>query len=144
MKQDAFTRSNSINEVAYKRFSHRHYRAFISSSEDASDRETNAQALLDYLCDRFEIPHTRVRVVDVPQPRKNGTTFEAFYYFRSHTIKVFNLTAVKENPVSIYRLAVTILHEFMHHYDRKYLHIESTPHTKGFFNRIWDLKSKLQ
>lgn len=134
--------SNSVMEVHYKRLSHKELRSFLRSSEKSLPRQKRAQALLDYLCKKYDIPKMRIYVVDVPQPKKNGTTFEAFYYFRSHSVRMFNLTC-RSNPISIKVMAVTLLHEFMHHYDRYYLGIESTPHTKGFFSRIKDLRSKM-
>ena len=37
----------------------------------------------------------------------------------------------------------TLIHELMHHIDRKFLRIPSTPHSPGFYARIEDLKAKL-
>lgn len=137
-----FDISNSITEVHYKRLSHRELGSFLRCNDKSLPRQKRAQALLDYLCDKYDLPQMKVRIVDSPQPKKNGRTYEAFYYFRSHLVKVFNLTST-EKPVSIRMMAVTVLHEFMHHYDRYYLGIDNTPHTKGFFSRIRDLKSKM-
>ena len=139
-----FDASNEITEVHYTRLSHKEFRSFLRCNEKSLPRQKRAQALLDYLCDKYDLPPMRIRIVDEPQLRRNGRTFEAFYYFKSKTVKVYNITAVKEYTVSIKVMAITILHEFMHHYDRYYLGIESTPHTKGFFERIKDLRSKLQ
>ena len=138
-----FEVSNAIREVHYTRFSHKEYRSFLACSAQADVRQKKTQVLLDYLCEKYGLPYMKARVMDEPQPRKNGRTFEAFYYFRSYTIKVFNLTP-KGSPVYSKMLLITILHEFMHHYDRFYLGIENTPHTKGFFARIKDLRSKLE
>lgn len=138
-----FDISNSIVEVHYKRLSHKELRSFLRCNDNSLSRQKKAQALLDYLCGKYGLPPMKIRIVDEPQVKFKGSTAEAFYYFRSHFVKVYNLTAVRHNTVSIKVMAVTILHEFMHHYDRYYLGIENTPHTKGFFSRIKDLRSKM-
>ena len=37
----------------------------------------------------------------------------------------------------------TLVHELMHHIDRKLLGIPSTPHSPGFYARVDDLKARL-
>ena len=138
-----FDISNRILEVDYNRLSHKELGSFLRCNEKSLPRQKRAQRLLDYLCGKYKLPLMKVYVVDVPRPMKNGVIFEAFYYFKSCSVRVFNLTSDRQNPVSIKVMAVTILHEFMHHYDRHYLDIDSTPHTKGFFLRIKDLRRKL-
>ena len=44
--------------------------------------------------------------------------------------------------MSIKSFADTLLHEFTHHYDTRYLKIESR-HTAGFYKRISSLKGNL-
>ena len=134
--------SNSVTDVYYSRLSHKESRSFLASSDKSLTRQHKAQILLDYLCEKYDIPSMRIYIVDIPQPKKNGTTFRAFYYFNSCSVRMFNLFPNGE-VVPISSLMVTVLHEFMHHYDRYYLGVESTPHTRGFFSRIKDLKFKL-
>lgn len=50
----SYEKSNSILEVALKRFSSSYSHDFLSSDTTIKDREKNAQKLVNYLCDKFK------------------------------------------------------------------------------------------
>ena len=145
-----YQKSNSITEVGKKRFRHKEFNILINSTDDNKERQINAQVLLDYLCEKFDIPDVRITITDRKQPcRKNKSghirsKLYGLYYFGSCHIYIYNKTAIREKVLSINVLTDTILHEFMHHYDVYYLGIKTTPHSEGFFSRINDLRLKLE
>ena len=144
----SYEKSNSILEVALKRFSASYSHDFLSSDTTIKDREKNAQKLIDYLCDKFKIPHCSVIISNKRQNHvtRNGKLIKKVYgryMINLNTIEIFNLTAVKKQPVAIKTMYDTLLHEFMHHYDMTKLKFAESPHTKGFYLRIADLAKKL-
>lgn len=144
----AYDKSNSITEVVLKRFSSSYSHDFLSSNTSIKDREKNAQKLVDYLCDKFKIPHCYVIISNKRQNHvtRNGKLVKKVYgrYLKNlNTIEIFNLTAMTKKPVAINTMYDTLLHEFMHHYDLTKLKLSDTLHTKGFYMRISDLKEKL-
>lgn len=147
MKKD-YQISNEIETVFYTRFRHFEYNNLKKSGDSIYKRRKYAKELIEYLCIKYHIEVAKVMVCNKPQPMKKvkdeKLKLHAYYYFNSKTIKIFNLTAVRKQTVSIHVFIDTLLHEFMHHYDREYLGIKGTPHCYGFNARIKDLKSKLE
>lgn len=143
-----YEKSNSITEVALKRFRSDLSHDFLSSDTSIKDREKRAQKLVNYLCEKFKIASCIVEVKNKPQlhSTRNGKlrskTYGRYYPHKNY-IEIFNLTAVKKQPVSIKTMYDTLLHEFMHHYDMTKLNFTESPHTKGFYMRISDLAKKL-
>jgi hypothetical protein len=94
------------------------------------------------------VPSVRLRVQDVHQPHKKSEGRLAYkeygaYYLDEQVIRISNLTSVRGKVVAGKTFFDTLIHEFMHHIDRKLLNLPSTPHSPGFYNRIDDLKRKL-
>ena len=117
---------------------------------DTGDREERSQALIDYLCDEFKIPHVHVIVADKARRVSGRKTTHGFirvakYGDRnvSKYINVYNYTAKTQKVVAIKTFTNTLLHEFMHHYDLQYLKLGNSLHTAGFYTRISDLQRKL-
>ena len=140
--------SNSVTEVTLCRFNKRYGKAFLGSGDNIIMRQHNAQGLLNYLCDKFRIPYCRVQIIDKAQLHRtnaNGRLKQKTYgryYPAMMYIEIFNRTAMRNQTVSINVMYDTLLHEFMHHYDTAKMGIKSA-HTKGFYMRISDLRSKL-
>jgi hypothetical protein len=136
-----YEKSNAIVEVDYKRLSKKEYTSLLADT----NRTRTGQALLDYLCDKYNI--RRIPLVVLEKPRlciKNGQRY-GFYQrtgMRGIKIVIYNITAKTNQKVAIKTFANTLLHEFIHHYDTEYLKIE-TMHTLGFNKRITDLQKKL-
>ena len=146
---NAYEKSNSIEKVALSRLSKKEYQALLSTCESIKDRQKAAQTLCDYLSDKFHISRTKVNTVNRSQPhRTNSGRLRSktlgTYNVQTEVVTMYNLTAVKKQPVSIKVFTGTLLHEFMHHYDMKYLKLDNSLHTAGFYKRISDLENKLK
>ena len=147
---DNYTKSNKSLTVALNKFNGATYRKLLS---DKGDREENAQALIDYLCDKFKVPHVRVNIADKPRSQKGNRTIHGFIRVsqnafnpkdvKSQYINIYNLTAKTHKVVAIKTFANTLIHEFMHHYDYHFLKLTNSLHTAGFYTRISDLEKKL-
>ena len=141
-----YEKSNKLETVALSRFD-KHYMAKVMKSETLKDRQVNSQLLLDYLCDKFGIPHCKLTVTDATRPQKTtkrGTCTEYGHYVtHKYDIVIYNTTPARKQVVAIKTFVDTLIHEFIHHYDMTYLHFSASPHTCGFYKRISDLKAKL-
>lgn len=144
-----YEKSNSIDKVGISRFSKKEYQALLATCESVKDRQKAAQILCDYLCTRLHITHTKVNVINRAQPHSIGCSGRlrsktlGTYTVQTEVITMYNLTAIKKQPVSIKVFAGTLLHEFIHHYDMTYLKLDNSLHTKGFYLRVSDLENKL-
>jgi single-stranded DNA-specific DHH superfamily exonuclease len=143
-----YEKSNSVETVALNRFSKKEYKNVLSLTESIADRQKVAQELINYLCDKYHIERAFVKVVSRFQPHRacSGRLTSKIlgsYTERAQIITIYNLTAIRKQTVSIKTFAGTLLHEFMHHYDLRYLKLGSTLHTAGFYKRISDLENKL-
>lgn len=141
--------SNNITEVSLKRFRSDYSRDFLNCGTTIKERHKAAQTLLNYLCEKFKIVPCIVEVKNKAQlhSTRNGklrSKTYGRYYPNMRYIEIFNLTAMKKQPVAIATMYDTLLHEFMHHYDMVKLNLSESPHTAGFYKRISDLKVKLQ
>lgn len=144
-----YEKSNSITEVKLSRFSKKEYQALLGTSESIKDRQKAAQTFCDYLCSKFNMPKSTVKVVNRSQPHRTGYSGRlqsktlGTYTVQTQVITLYNLTAIKKQVVSIKVMAATFLHEFIHHYDMTFLKLSDSPHTSGFYKRIADLENKL-
>lgn len=113
------------------------------------NRQKDSQTLVDYLCKKFNIDKCVVKVVNKSQPHSTGYNGNlknktmGVYEVGKDEIIMYNLTAINKKEVAIKTFADTLLHEFIHHYDIKYLKLPTSIHTSGFYKRIADLKEKL-
>ena len=143
-KDKSYIKSNEITEIKLKAFKSSFSKDIILCGESITDRQKVSQKCLDYLCDKFKIEKVKLTVLNKPQRKKaNGKTL-GFYTVGRNYITIYNLTATTQKTVSIKTFYDTLLHEFMHHYDYKVLKLENSLHTSGFYQRISDLKNKLQ
>ena len=148
-REEAYRKSNSIYGVELNRLSKKEY-ADLLKGGDIQTRERKAQRLIDYLCDRYGIERCVVKVSDRCQPhstRGTGSIREktlGYYRPGNMRIVVFNTTSIQKKEISITAFASTLIHEFCHHYDLRYLGLSYSLHTAGFYRRISDLESKLR
>ena len=124
-------------------FSHEEYHTLTHCGKKAENRKKAAQALCDYLCDKFQIPHCTVWVVDRMYPTRYGHTYMGLYWGWHKVITIYNNMDFM-TPCSNRAFADVLLHEFMHHYDYYYLKLSDSVHSKGFNSRVRDLKEKLK
>lgn len=143
-----YEKSNAVETVVRKKFDTSLWKGLLDSVTD-KQRQTASQKLLNHLSDKYRIVRPDVLVCNYPRPHAtNGKRVvretHGDYQTITHRIRIFNLTAVKHEQVSIKSFAETLLHEFMHHYDMEFLKLGATIHTAGFYKRISDLKSCLE
>lgn len=136
-EQNEYLKSNEITTVSLNSFSKSYYKNFVSVAENRKLIE--AQNLIDYLCNKFNLPYCQVSILNSKMTTKKGD-----YNTLSYKIRVWNLTAKTGQIVSNKAFLDVLLHEFIHHYDIKFLGFKHSPHTSGFYKRITDLKTKLQ
>ena len=134
-------KSNKYLTVDYSDFSHEEYNALLHSGSKVEPRKNAAQKLLDYLCDKYEIPRCKMYVFDTSYDPRYGFTQMGLY--EGDEITLWNNKHYRV-PCEIRTFINTLLHEFMHHYDYYYLRLPDSVHCKGFESRIRDLRSKLQ
>ena len=144
-----FTRSNKIPALEYLPASgERELTWKLIASTSAREREALGQKLLDDICRSLKIPPARLRVFEERQPHKlrgGKLAYKLYGVYRcdSAVIEIANLTSIRKQVVAGKTFLDTLIHELMHHIDRKLLRISSTPHSPGFYARIEDLKAKL-
>ena len=144
-----FTRSNKLSALKYQPTSQeRELTRRLIASTSAHEREALGQKLLDDICRALKISRTRLRVSDERQPHKlrgGKLAYKLYgaYYCASEMIEIANLTSIREQVVAGKTFLDTLIHELMHHVDRQFLRIPSTPHSPGFYARIEDLKANL-
>lgn len=120
----------------------------LLSSSEAHRRQELGEALLDELSDCAGIDVVELVVSDQNQAhRRSGTRIVMKKYgsYRpsSRTINISNRTAARGQILAPKSFLDTLLHEWLHHYDTHKLRINSI-HSKGFYDRLSDLKDKLQ
>ena len=141
-KKTSIMTRTKLTTVNCPRISRKAYRALMSCGEKAEDRKAAAQKLVDYLCDKFEIPRCKVWVADrMPSLRKGGLK-SGIYYENNKVMTIWNNEDYWK-PRSNESFANTVLHEFMHHYDLHYLKLKKSLHTERFYARLQDLTDKL-
>lgn len=144
-----FTRSNKIPALEYHPASReRELTGKLIASTTAKEREALGQKLLDEICRSLKIPRAHLRVFAERQPHKlrgGKLAYKLYGVYRcdSAVIEIANLTSIRKQVVAGKTFLDTLIHELMHHIDRKFLRIPSTPHSPGFYARIEDMKTKL-
>ena len=144
-----FTRSNKFPALEYQPASReRELTSRLIASTSAREREALGQKLLDEICRSLKIPPARLRVFEERQPHKlrgGKLAYKLYGVYRcdSAVIEIANLTSIRKQVVAGKTFLDTLIHELMHHIDRKFLRIPSTPHSPGFYARIEDMKTKL-
>ena len=116
-------------------------------SFDLRERELFSQIIINALCDNAQIPRCKITVKDVAQQhtkrngRLRGKTL-AFYQVASEEIVLFNKTAIQKKVLAGKTFLRTLIHEFMHHYDKHFLKIRSL-HTAGFYKRVGEVYGRV-
>lgn len=130
------------NKVRYNKFNHTFYKNLLNAGFNYNKRYYCAQALLDYLCDKYKINRILLKIEGQRIKVRRGE-IHGSYNRAVETITIYNLTAVRRQVISINQFFDTLMHEFMHHYDFNVLKLKESIHNKYFYERINDLKAKL-
>ena len=120
----------------------------LLAQSDVEYRQYRAQLLVDKLSLYSSIQPVKVKISNTRQYHKkaaNRVVFKRYGYYNPHTSYIYiqNFTAVRGQPLASKSFVDTLLHEWLHHYDSRKLKLNSI-HSAGFYNRLRDLKSKLE
>jgi hypothetical protein len=148
-----YEKSNSIEniDIAISDSAKRLYKKLLACNDNAKERQSAVNKFCSELCNCFNINKKNIvemRVVNTPQDSKtvNGVCVKKTlgkYVYPQNMIIIFNKTAVRKQTVSIRVFSDTVLHEFVHYIDHYYYNFSTSPHTSGFYKRIFNLKEKL-
>lgn len=147
--RSAYEHSKSVETVSWKQHPVGRGLALQLLEQSApAARQATGQALLDVLNDGAGLPPCRLTVADRPQKhrtREGRLELKTYGYYRCDwqagearrgTIRIYNLTAIRQQNLSPKVFLETLLHEWVHHYDFAGLRLDRSPHTSGFFARI--------
>lgn len=147
----SYTESNKVTEVINGNYPKDLYRALLNAKEDDADRLYKASGLANAICKVWGVPAITIHILGHRQEIQRGFAKGQRYGFYAQKgagldtyISLYNYTAKTHKIVSIKSFADTLLHEMIHHYDINVLKLTHTPHTSGFYQRIGDLKKRLE
>src|SRR5437588_4635280 len=155
MPSSAYERSKGVETVSWREFPlGKGIALAILDEPAAAGRQAKGQALLDVLDEAAGLPPCKLAVADRPQRhRTRGGRLEVktYGYYRiaweatprRGTIRIYNLTAIRQQVLAPKVFLETLLHEWVHHYDFTGLQLDRSPHTSGLFARIRDLAETL-
>lgn len=149
MPTSTYERSKGVETIAWRELPLGNGIALSLLDEpSASGRQARGQALLDTLNQAAQLPACRLTVAARPQKhRTRGGRLElkTYGYYRvaweegearRGAIRIYNLTAIRQQVLAPKVFLETLLHEWVHHYDFTGLGLDRSPHTSGFFARI--------
>src|ERR1700682_2055080 len=155
MPRSAYDRSKGVETVTWREFPlGKGVALSILDETAAAGRQAKGQALLDVLDEAAGLPLCKLTVADRPQKhRTRGGRLELKTYGYSRiawesmprrgTIRIYNLTAIRQQVLAPKVFLETLLHEGVHHYGFTGLQLDRSPHTTGFFARIRELAETL-
>ncbi len=149
IEPSAYERSKTIESIAWRQYPLGRGPALALLEEvSAERRQSIGQALLDVLNTAAGLPPCRLAVAERAQKhRTNRGRLEqkTYGYYRCDwdqgvtrrgAIRIYNLTAIRQQVLSPKVFLETLLHEWTHHYDFAGLCLDRSPHTSGFFERV--------
>jgi len=150
----AYQRSKGLETVSWKQFPlGRGLALSLLEEQEAARRQVTGQALLDALDEAAGLPACKLVVADRPQrhrTRDGRLALKTYGYYRiaweappRGSIRIYNLTAIRQQVLAPKVFLETLLHEWVHHYDFTGLQLDRSPHTSGFYGRIRDLAETL-
>jgi len=97
----------------------------------------------------YKLPHLRVYTGGKRRMTRRGGQYYGVYRTRGdketrHSISVYSRTAKTQKYVAPKTFLRTLIHEWGHHYDKHKLKLNSTFHTKGFYDRMNTIYNQLK
>src|ERR1700730_16519648 len=144
MPRSAYERSKGVETVTWREFPlGKGIALAILDETTAAGRQAKGQALLDVLDEAAGLPLCKLTVADRPQrhrTREGKLEVKTYGYYpvawestpRRGSIRIYNLTAIRQQVLAPKVFLETLLHEWVHHYDFTGLQLERSPHTSGF------------
>lgn len=89
----------------------------------------------------YRLPHLKVYTGGKRRMTRSGGQYYGVYRTRGsqetrHSVSVYSRTAKTQKYVAPKTFLRTLIHEWGHHYDKHKLKLNSTFHTKGFYDRM--------
>jgi hypothetical protein len=146
--RSSYERSKGVESIAWREFPLGKGIALdLLNQSSALDRQAKGQRLLEVLDRAAGLPDCKLVVADRPQKhqtRGGKLALKTYGYYRvawearrpSGSIRIYNLTAIRQQVLAPKVFLETLLHEWVHHYDFTGLELDKSPHTSGFFARI--------
>lgn len=137
--------STIINPITTKKLTSLHIAvkmlsdALKNGEENAINEFTNEMiAELNLI---YKLPHLKVFTGGKRRMTRSGGQYYGVYRTRGsqetrHSISVYSRTAKTQKYVAPKTFLRTLIHEWGHHYDKHKLKLNSTFHTKGFYDRM--------
>lgn len=125
---------------------------FLAEALNSGDEEAinnYANETLAELNRTYKLPHLRVYTGGKRRLTRRGGQYYGVYKTRGgedqrHSISVYSRTAKTKKYVAPKTFLRTLIHEWGHHYDKYKLRLAHTYHTKGFYDRLNAIYSKLK
>jgi hypothetical protein len=97
----------------------------------------------------YKLPHLHVYTGGKRRLTRRGGQYYGVYKTKGkaderHSISVYSRTAKTQKYVAPKTFLRTLIHEWCHHYDKYRLKLTNTYHTKGFYDRLNIIYSKLK
>src|SRR5438128_12551388 len=155
MPRSAYERSKGVETVTWREFPlGKGIALAILDESTAATRQLKGQRLLDVLDEAAGLPPCKLTVADRPQrhhTRGGRLELKTYGYYRiawesapqRGTIRIYNLTAIRQQVLAPKVFLETLLHECVHLYGFTGLQLDRSSHTSGFFARIRDLAETL-
>jgi hypothetical protein len=108
------------------------------AAENRGEVERHAQALINDLTQRLNVPRVRLRVLSVRPSGNWGELHGLYEPYEDGTpplITVWMRTVARKQVVAFKTFLRTILHELCHHLDYELYRLPETFHTEGFYKR---------
>ena len=144
-----YQRSKAIETVTWRELPLGKGVAFsLLEEQSPTGRQASGQRLMDILNGAAGLPQCKLVVANRAQAHRTraGRLEQKTYgYYKvawergepvRATIRIYNLTAMRQQVLAPKVFLETLLHEWVHHYDFTGLRLDRSPHTSGFFARI--------
>lgn len=142
-QQKIYLASDKIKTVALsdneslKQYSHAIEQALLSA--DVDQVEACSQQLIDQISQQCNVVTARAHILE-RRPSNKSSELHGLYEPIDKTCKqgqiyVWMRTAKRQQVVAFKTFLRTLIHEFCHHLDYEYFHLNDSFHTQGFYRR---------
>ncbi|MHA2244784.1 MAG: hypothetical protein ACXADY_07415 [Candidatus Hodarchaeales archaeon] len=119
---------------------------------ESNDKEINKKAneLISNLTNLYRLPKIKIHTGGKRMANKNRQilgvhrTRDQGKKTQRSSISVFSRTAKRQQYVKPKTFIRTLVHEFIHHYDRYELKLDHEYHTRGFYQRVTTIYNQLK
>ncbi len=112
--------------------------------------EQQLQKIADAVCSEFKVPCIPIKFKDRQPHKHDGKRLKRYLLgkhqrtnFENSRIQVYKYTAVRQKQIAPKTAISTLLHELCHYFDYRICGLRKSIHSKGFYNRIGQLRDML-